>query len=99
MSYSKWGATDIQCIYPKASKSIIDAIDRLLPTHYGSTKEELDFIIQLRHQVPHGREHRGRRVMIQGSSRGYQGRDEETRKGLRCQAQGESRIPYLFLVR
>ena len=76
MSYSKWGAMDIQCIYPKASKSIIDAIDRLLATHYGSTKEELDFIIQLRHQVPHGRGHRG---MIQGSPRGYQGRDEETR--------------------
>ena len=55
MSYSKWGAMDIQCIYPKASKSIIDAIDRLLATHYGSTKEELDFIIQLRHQVPRGR--------------------------------------------
>ena len=45
MSYSKWGAMDIQCIYPKASKSIIDAIDRLLATHYDCTEEELDFII------------------------------------------------------
>ena len=35
----------VQCIYPKASKSIIDAIDRLLATHYGFTEEELDFII------------------------------------------------------
>ena len=45
MSYLKWGAMDIQCIYPKASKSIIDTIDRLLGTHYGFTQEELDFII------------------------------------------------------
>ena len=35
----------VQCIYPKASKPIIDAIDRLLATHYGFTEEELDFII------------------------------------------------------
>ena len=35
----------VQCIYPKASKSIIDDIDRLLGQHYGFTEEELDFII------------------------------------------------------
>ena len=45
MNYSKWGAMDIQCIYPKTSKSIIDTIDRLLALHYGFTEEELDFII------------------------------------------------------
>ena len=45
MNYSKWGAMDIQCIYPKMSKSIIDTIDRLLALHYGFTEEELDFII------------------------------------------------------
>ena len=45
MNYAKWGPMDIQCIYPKASKSTIDSIDRLLATHYGFTEEELDFII------------------------------------------------------
>jgi hypothetical protein len=35
----------VQCIYPKASKAIIDAIDQLLARHYGFTEEELDFII------------------------------------------------------
>jgi len=35
----------VQCIYPKASKPIIDEIDHLLARHYGFTEEELDFII------------------------------------------------------
>ena len=35
----------IQCIYPSASKLIIDKIDILLSQHYGFTEEELDFII------------------------------------------------------
>lgn len=35
----------LQCIYPNASKSIIDAIDQELARHYGFTEEELDFII------------------------------------------------------
>ena len=35
----------VQCIIPKHSKSIIDAIDRVLAKHYGFTDEELDFII------------------------------------------------------
>jgi hypothetical protein len=35
----------VQCIYPKASKPIIDEIDTILAKHYGFTPEELDFII------------------------------------------------------
>ena len=35
----------VQCIYPKASKPILDEIDRVLAKHYGFTNEELDFII------------------------------------------------------
>ena len=35
----------VQCIYPKASKPILDDIDHLLARHYGFTEEELDFII------------------------------------------------------
>ena len=35
----------VQCIYPKASKPIIDKIDMVLARHYGFTDEELDFIV------------------------------------------------------
>ncbi|MEP0804353.1 MAG: Eco57I restriction-modification methylase domain-containing protein [Chloroflexota bacterium] len=35
----------VQSILPKASKPIIDEIDRALARHYGLTEEELDFII------------------------------------------------------
>ena len=35
----------VQCIIPKLSKAIIDAIDKALAEHYGFTDEELDFII------------------------------------------------------
>ena len=35
----------VQCIYPKASKTIMDEIDGVLAQHYGFTDEELDFII------------------------------------------------------
>lgn len=35
----------VQSIIPKRSKSIIDAIDRVLAQHYGFTDEELDFIV------------------------------------------------------
>jgi hypothetical protein len=35
----------VQCIYPKASKPILDDIDTVLAGHYGFTTEELDFII------------------------------------------------------
>ena len=45
MNYKAWGTMNIQCIYPKYSKSIIDEIDDVLARHYGFTDEELDFII------------------------------------------------------
>ena len=45
MSFKKIGNLEIQCIYPKYSKSIIDEIDKVLANHYGFTEEELDFII------------------------------------------------------
>jgi hypothetical protein len=35
----------VQCIYPKTSKPIIDAIDQMLALHYGLTEDELDFIV------------------------------------------------------
>ena len=35
----------VQCIYPKASKPILDEIDTVLARHYGFTDEELDFIL------------------------------------------------------
>jgi hypothetical protein len=35
----------VQCIYPKASKPLLDEIDKVLASHYGFTPEELDFII------------------------------------------------------
>ena len=35
----------VQCILPKASKPIIDEIDRVLARHYGFTDVEVDFII------------------------------------------------------
>ncbi|MBI4469786.1 MAG: SAM-dependent methyltransferase [Acidobacteria bacterium] len=48
----------VQCIYPKASKPIIDEIDRLLARHYGFTEEELDFIINydIKHRMGAGAE-------------------------------------------
>jgi methylase of polypeptide subunit release factors len=45
MKFKNVGTLNIQCIYPKLSKPIIDAIDRVLAQHYGFTDEELDFII------------------------------------------------------
>ena len=35
----------VQCIYPKASKAIIDKVDEALAAHYGFSAEELDFIV------------------------------------------------------
>jgi hypothetical protein len=35
----------VQCIYPKASKPILDEIDSVLALHYGFDEEEVDFII------------------------------------------------------
>ena len=46
----------VQCIYPKASKPILDEIDRVLATHYGFTAEELDFIINYDIKYRMGRE-------------------------------------------
>jgi hypothetical protein len=45
MNFKTVGNLDIQCIYPKLSKPIIDEIDKVLAQHYGFTDEELDFII------------------------------------------------------
>lgn len=45
MSFKSIGKLDIQCIFPKLSKPIIDEIDQVLAEHYGLTPEELDFII------------------------------------------------------
>ncbi|MDR1107045.1 MAG: Eco57I restriction-modification methylase domain-containing protein [Treponema sp.] len=45
MTFKNAGILNIQCIYPKLSKPIIDEIDRVLAKHYGFTEEELDFII------------------------------------------------------
>jgi hypothetical protein len=46
----------VQCIFPKASKPIIDEIDQLLAKHYGFTEEELDFIINYDIKYRMGRE-------------------------------------------
>lgn len=45
MSFKNVNKLEIQCIYPKFSKPIIDEIDTALAEHYGFTDEELDFII------------------------------------------------------
>jgi hypothetical protein len=45
MNFKSVGTLEIQCIYPKLSKPIIDEIDKVLAKHYGFTDEELDFII------------------------------------------------------
>lgn len=41
----KHDSLTVQCIFPKKSKNIVDAIDQVLAKHYGFTEEELDFII------------------------------------------------------
>jgi len=43
--YKTTGTVVYDEFYPKLSKPIIDAIDRVLVGHYGFTDEELDFII------------------------------------------------------
>jgi hypothetical protein len=45
MNFKSVGTLNIQCIYPRLSKPIIDEIDKVLAKHYGFTDEELDFII------------------------------------------------------
>jgi hypothetical protein len=49
----------VQCMYPKASKPIIDDIDRSLARHYKFTDEELDFIINYDVKYRTGRERNG----------------------------------------
>lgn len=46
----------VQCIYPKLSKPVIDAIDEVLAKHYGFSDEELDFIINYDIKYRMGRE-------------------------------------------
>jgi len=46
----------VQCIYPKASKSILDKIDEVLGKYYGFSEEELDFIINYDVQYRIGRD-------------------------------------------
>jgi hypothetical protein len=41
----KIGDLAIQCTYPKLSKQLIDAIDRVLAKHFSFDAEELDFLI------------------------------------------------------
>ena len=45
MNYKKLGLLQIECTYPKISTLIIDKIDERLASHYGFSKDELDFII------------------------------------------------------
>ncbi len=44
-THSVGGAVSYQRFRPKAAKSIIDEINRVLAEHYGFTEEELDFIV------------------------------------------------------
>lgn len=46
----------VQCIYPKASKHIIDEIDEVLAQYYGFTNEELDFLVNydVKHRLGNG---------------------------------------------
>ncbi len=43
--YEATGRVEYDQFYPRESKPIIDAIDRVLAGHYGLTAEELDFVI------------------------------------------------------
>lgn len=46
----------VQHIFPKQSKPIVDAIDRVLAKHYGFTDEELDFVTNYDIKYRMGRE-------------------------------------------
>ncbi|GAA4408268.1 hypothetical protein GCM10023187_29890 [Nibrella viscosa] len=59
MSYRNIGTLNIQCIYPKYSKTIIDEIDKVLAEHYGFTPEEMDFIINYDIKYRMGRDAEG----------------------------------------
>ena len=45
MNYSNHGRMQIQCIYPRYSKGVIDEIDAVLAKQYGFSPDELDFIV------------------------------------------------------
>ena len=50
------GLVELESLTPAGSKPIIDEIDRVLAQHYGSTEEELDFIINYDIKYRMGRE-------------------------------------------
>jgi hypothetical protein len=56
MNYKKWGRMQIQCIYPRESKVILDRIDSVLARHFGLTERELDFIVNYDIKYRLGRE-------------------------------------------
>ena len=45
MNYKGRGSLQIQCTYPRTSKSIIDEIDAVVSQHLDFTTEESDFIV------------------------------------------------------
>jgi hypothetical protein len=45
MNYSQHGRMQIQCVYPRYSKAIIDRIDEALARHYALNDDELDLIV------------------------------------------------------
>jgi len=45
MTYKKFGVMEIQCTYPRYSKSIIDEIDQTLAQHFAFHDDALDFIV------------------------------------------------------
>lgn len=44
MNFKSTGELEIQCIFPKYSKPIIDEIDEVLSQHYSLSAEDVDFI-------------------------------------------------------
>lgn len=45
MTFKSVGTLNIQCIYPKNSKSLIDSIDKVMSQYYQFTPLELDYIV------------------------------------------------------
>jgi hypothetical protein len=45
MHYKTLGKFQIECTYPKFSKSLIDGIDSFLAKHFALSMEELDFLV------------------------------------------------------
>ena len=44
-NYKKYGRKEIQCIYPKLAKDIIDQIDIVLGEAFGLNDVELDYVV------------------------------------------------------